>query len=1116
MPFKTKEFIYPDWREEQGVFSYPASPDAKGFTPWGFDRKHDASLDMLDWEGFQCEAEMEADGDAAFEAGFADGRTCSASFALLKGRHRFFLSLDAFDLPTVNRNIWRFFNSLKVSGCRPVSITALRSRSLYVQCEIRGKSALPGSSVCYQASVTNCMEKDAFVNVKQICGGWESMFAICEPAVFSLEANETKQITITLTVPRDMPAGGHEKTQLRFTANGETDTAFVLTLYTMSALSHPYIYHDQEGWRSAARRGQTLPQFKQSYDTYLKDANAWEIMPPEEGKPYCYATQQEHFFMSCAYAYTMTGEKRYAEKIAAFFRLFAPAYLIRQRGCSQSYVQEGHFFQHLAISYDIIHDAGVLTEEEHRQIEACFRFYMEVLDQHLKNGHTSNWLLSEITGALYCAFALQDPERIHRFAFGNGGTQQQLIRGTFNDGWWHECSVSYNTWVSSMLLHTARALRLLGIDWVHKAFPVSYSHFHDATWMSQAAPLRFDMDNERRGGNTRISICIKDIFDAPLPYLDARGVIFGMCDSYERRLEGIHFGSTYELAYQYYRDPRYAAVIRAMDTQDCVFGVEDLPEAQLGLGGNAHSDNIGIAMLRSRTPGRKPLEQIQAVLRYGSHGYAHGHFDRASLLSVMRYGRSFFNPECTWWGYPHFMYKFYVQNSMIKNMVAVDEKHQNVADSKLILFAGGKKLQAACVETEVTWSYPPYGGMVYDENESLQERCRYNGCSLKVPENVPAFGQVTGYTEPILTRRLMAVADDYIVLFDYLKGTQPHRFSNLYQIKGFEGLAGNIQSAGHTRRFSDDPLSDAQFITDCSHFDANGPTCAHFVTVFGPGEDLRGTRSECNEPGLLKMDVHAAWPPKNHQVLGLAAEDHKMYIPVRYTVCADDRLLAQGEEGLWLGYTETIRGDVSGAKKLTFRMMNLPLVTEQLDPFDSKQGLFLGNAVLKLSDGSICRLCDLPYETINIDSGFGIGRDYENSRVLLSGQEATDAIPVSAMDHSKEAIIIFDLSGLDAVSLEAELGVDAFPGDEQQRRRTYAIQQTGTEARFVTVIEPFEKEAIVKAVETISADEVKIRLRNGSAQTVRVQGLTEGTPAVILEEVGETEKLSTDEKETSL
>ncbi len=1100
MPFRTKESVCPGWVETHGIFSYPAAQDARGFTPWGFDRKHDASLDLMDWEGFECEVELETDGCTVFEAGFADGRTCSASFSLPKGRNCFFLSLDAFDLPAASRNIWRFFSKFRVSGCRPLSITAVRSRSLFVHCGIRGKSAPPGGGISYQASVTNCTGKDAFVNVKQVCEGWESMFAVCEPPVLSLEANETKQVKIILTVPRDMPAGGHEKTILRFTANGETDTTVLLTLYTMSALSHPCIYHNQQGWHEAARRGQTLPQFRQSYDTYLRDADSWEIPLPEDGKPYCYATRQEHYLMSCAYAYAMTGKKQYAEKIASFFRLFAPVYLIRQRGCSQSYVQEGHFFQHLAISYDIIHDAQVLSENEHEQIEACFRFYMEVLDQHLKNGHTSNWLLSEITGALYCAFALQDPERIHRFAFGSGGTCQQLIRGTFNDGWWHECSVSYNTWVSSMLLHTARVLYLLGIDWVYGSFPVSYSRFHDAVWMGRSAPLRFDMDSERRGGNSRISLRIKDLFDAPLPYLDTRGVIFGMCDSYERRLEGVHFGSTYELAYQYYRDPRYAAVIRTMDMQDCVFGVEHLPDAQLGQGGNARSDNIGIAMLRSRAPERKPAEQIQAVLRYGSHGYAHGHFDRASLLSVMRYGRSFFNPECTWWGYPHFMYKFYVQNSMIKNMVAVDEKHQNVADSRLILFSGGKKLQAACVETEVTWSYPPYGGMVYDGNESLQERCRYNGCSLKTPENAPAFGQVTGYTEPILTRRLMVVADDYLVLFDELKGTQPHRFSNLYQIKGFNGLTGNIRPSGHTRRFSDDPLADAQFITDCSHFEAYGPSCAHFVTVFGTGEDLRGTRSEYNESGLLKMDVHAVWPPKNHQVLGLAAEDHKMYIPVRYTICADDRILAQGEEGLWLGCTEILRGEISGAKRLVFRMMNLPLVTEQGDPFDSRQGLFLGNAAVKLSDGSIRRLCDLPYETVNIDPGFGIGRDYENGRVLLSGQEMPDAVPVSAMDHSQEAVITFDLSGLDAVSVEAELGVDAFPGDERQRRRTYAIQHTGTEARFVTVIEPFEKEAAVEAVEAVSADEVKIRLQSGITQTVRVQGLTEGIPAVIFEE----------------
>ena len=43
----------------------------------------------------------------------------------------------------------------------------------------------------------------------------------------------------------------------------------------------------------------------------------------------------------------------------------------------------------------------------------------------------------------------------------------------------------------------------------------------------------------------------------------------------------------------------------------------------------------------------------------------------------------FFNSDCVWWGYPHCMYKFHVQNAMTRNMVVVDEKHPNVADSRL-------------------------------------------------------------------------------------------------------------------------------------------------------------------------------------------------------------------------------------------------------------------------------------------------------------------------------------------------------------------------------------------------------------------------------------------------
>lgn len=1116
--YKWKESIVPGWQQQDGVYTKPDVVQGYHFVPWGFDEKCEEALDMYGWAGFDCWVDVPQAGEIIVQVSFASkGRVHSGSapYAPLiarryfpAGEHRFFLTMTDFEQPECKQSGWRFVKSIAVQGAEVRGMTALRARALAVACEVRGKSAQPGETVHYQAMVTNVLEYPAMVQVRQRCEGWECMFASIAPEVFLLEAGASQMVDIALTVPEYLPAGGHEESRFHFICNGDSATQVELQLVTMSALPHPCIYHDTKGWQEAGRRGRELPQFRESYNTYMADADAYAVQPPEVDKPYCYPTQVEHDLMSCAYAYGMTDNPVYAEKIAAFFRYFIQVYPVRQRGCSQSYVQEGHFFQHLAIGYDMIRNAGVLTAQEHEEIERCFRLYMEILDQHLCSGHTSNWLLSEITGAVYCAMALGDPERVLRFTMGNGGTRQQLIRGAFNDGWWYECSVSYNTWVSSMLLHTARVLGLMGIDWVHTAFPTSYSRFNDATWMGQAEPLRFDMDNERRGAINRTSITIKDIFDAPLPYLDSRGVIFGICDSYERMLEGVHFGSTYELAYHYYRDPAYVPLIRHMSMQDCVFGVEDLPGGEISPARNACSDNIGVAMLRSNAPGRTAQEQIQAVLRYGSHGYAHGHFDRASLLSVMRYGRSFFNPEHVWWGYPHFMYKFYVQNSMTKNMVVVDEKHQNVSDSRLALFATGDQIQAACVETEVTWSYPPYGGMVYDENEPLEARCRFNGCTLPKVENAPAFGQVTGHTEPIHTRRLMVVAEDYIVLFDDLQGTQEHRFSNLFQIKGFEGLGGQMEAAGHTRRFTDDLLSDGQFITDCCHYEAQGETVARFCTVFGDEEDLRGTRSEHNTPGMLKMDVHTAWPKETHQVLGLVAEDHHMYIPVRYSCLADERIEAQGEFGAWLGYTEAIHCDVRGADTLTLKLRCLPLLTEQLDPFDSKQGLFLGDAVLTLADGSTRRLAELPIQRINVDEGFGIGRDYEGGRVLLTGKEMPDAIPVSAKDHAQDAVLSIDLRGMNAVRFDAELGADAFPGDEQQRRRTYAVQTRGTGARFITVVEPYEDRPMVTEVESPDENTVRVKLADGRTHTLQLEHLTEGAPVVHFSDGARTENLT--------
>ncbi|MDQ0920695.1 hypothetical protein [Paenibacillus sp. V4I5] len=777
--------------------------------------------------------------------------------------------------------------------------------------------------------------------------------------------------------------------------------------------------------------------------------------------------------------------------MAKFLRYFIDeeiGYPKKKKGCSQSYVQEGHFFQHLAIPYDIIHQAGVLTPEEHQGVEKTFRIYMDILDTHLHQGHISNWLLSEITGAFYCALAIEDIERALRFAFGMGGSIHHLKYGLFNDGWWHECSVGYNTWVSSMYIHTAHALLPFGINILHTHYPIPFNDEINSTYNGEDVKVRFGMYNKKWGGNRKNYVCIKDMFDATIPFLDYRGVLFGISDSDEKKLEGVHFGSTFDLAYSYYKDPEYIPVIHQNVNVDPIFGHAELPEYPSSyVKNNAYADNVGIAMLRSQTEHREQKDQIQAVMRYGSHGYAHGHFDRTEILSIMRYGRSFYNPEHVWWGYPHFMYKFYVQNSMTKNMVVVDQKMQVPSDSKRLLFYSGKAIQAVAIETNSKWSYPPYGGMIYNETKTLEERCKMNASSLPEVKDAPPYGELSEFTEPITQKRVMGVTDDYIVIFDYLKGEKEHQYDSLFQIKGFKGIKSDtLSELQHTSQFTENPLSDAQFITDCHWYDVVGTSVASFETIFGEGEDMRGTRTAHNTPGLLKMDVHTAWPKQSIQIIGRTAEDHGYMIPIEYRVEVDGDVKAEGEFGAWLLSEGKCDIDLEGAKTLTLRVKNNPTYNEQKYPQKTKQGLFWGEAYVVTADGGKFNLCDLDVVYENIDRGCGIGKDYEGGRVTIVGNEYPKAIPTSPVDHDKVGILTLDLSGINAVRFVGLIGADAFPGDEAQRRKTYAVRTKGTIGRYITIVEPFETESMILSVQAADANTVEVILKDGRIQIITV------------------------------
>lgn len=1132
-----------DWvrRERAGTvsFDFPVPENARGFTPWGFERKNDSAADLYDFQGLDLILRREGftgPDTLRLRARFAEGEslTYEAPVLFAGGRAEVTAAFEDFPVETARANVWRFVTGFEVEtdlGKAEVeSLAARRRPAVYLDFPVRGRSGEPGETVNYEGEVYNCLDTPIAVKAEQIFEGWESVKAEIRLEKTQLAPGESCGITVSVSVHDYMAPGGHEDTRIRVRCQGGSDT---VTLKTLRRLPHPYLYHDLEGWRKVRENIERYEPYWEPARKLRDDADSWQVRDPMEGRDFCYVLKTEDAVMSAAYLYAISGDAKYARKLLDFFRRFADpvtGYPARKRGCSASYVQEGHFFKHMAAAWDILLGSGLPTEGDKAAMEAVFRLYMDILDVHIRDGHISNWILSELQGALFSALVIGDMDRALRFAFGPGGIEQQFSRGVFNDGWWHECSVGYNTWVSSMMLHVARALAPFGVDITNTSFPVPFNREIDSTCACGGFPVKSAMFNRKWGGSRRPAVRIKDMFDAPLPALDYRGVLFGIADSDEKRLSSVHFGSTYDLAYHYYKDPAYLPII-ARNEPDPIFGEPEVHALALASAApegvnrpGAFSDNIGLAVVRSRKEGRPPRDQIQAVLRYGSHGGAHGHFDIGDLLSVMRYGRSFFNPEHCWWGYAHFMYKFYVQCSLTKNMVVVDRKMQEPTPSRLICWQEGEKLQSAGVEVRARWSYPPYGGMVYYQDgqsptkEELRKRAAMNHCFLPIEEgpDSPVYGECTGFTEPITQRRVMAMTDDYIVLFDYLEGETEHCYDSLLQIKGFLGIDG-AEYTRHTEQLDPNPISDAQFITDCSWYEAKDGSTAHFRTVFTEneaGEHLRGDRSNWNEPGDLWMDVHTAWPRQTRQMVGRVAvydgwpaDGNGYTIPIAYRLEVDGEERDGGAFDAWILGRGEVSADVRGAKAAVLALRQGESTNELNDPVRTPQGIFWGEIGIELENGEKMDLGALLADgradfvsTENLDMGFGIGRDYKGGRVTIVGAEYPHSVPASPLDHDRESRIVLDLTGLGAVRITACVGADAFAGDESQRRKTYAVGTRGKAGRFVTVIEPFETQATIRSVTSDGPDSVTVTLKDGRTQTLTLRGMAEGKPKVSLKE----------------
>ena len=1025
-----------------------------------------------------------------------------------KGWQLVYLPWDVFDLSETQRiGTLRGVKELDIAANSPDNAT-LRIRNVEIKkgkilslsSPIQGKSVDAGASVQYEVEVGNTSAQPQSVQLLFTKYGWEAMGVSVVPSHLNLAPYEVKKCMVEVSVPDRLTSGIREKQVLKAIPNGDAANAMTLEYTTAVAVPFPYMVFTDDKWQDVKDKIDHYEWAKEGLAEYEKTAQNWEVpeIADELSKVNTYLgrhvfrNKEADIMMECAIAYQLTGKEEYAQKCVTFLRRLSneeKGYPSTFRGNDQNFVKEGGFFQNIARGYDMVHNSNLLTPEDHASIENTFRLYIETANLGNNTGSTHNWTVSELAGALYCALAIQDWNLIEAFLHGPTGIYDQIANGVMSDGWWFECAIGYNLWVSSEFSEIGLALRPWGINLIDEMIPIGATPYSTLVPKKRNAQ-EYGMNFWKWGTMSKNSVRIKDMWDAMVPFLDYRGVMFANNDATEAFVSG----QNYELAYYLYGDPEYAAIIRRGGKRNLLYGVPELPEvASEKVKQSAYADNIGVVQLRSQTEGREQREQIQAVLHYGSHGGGHGHFSRTNFISMMRYGRSFYNPEMYWYGYKSFLYKFLVQSSMNKNMVVVDQKMQEANESFRTLFYTGELMQATAVETKARWMNPAYAGIVYSDKAdyTVPEKLWSEGRSMYVPQETPEYGKVNGYTEDsVLQRRLMVMMDDYVVLADYLKADQEHTFDWLMQIKGFRELSAEKKDfLRHDNQMNTYPFGSAQFTTDCDWYKTEGTSRAKYEMCWGKGCDNEGARMPNSEDGPLKIDVFNAWPQNNEIMIGTAAESFGVAKQLWYTVKADNDIVVNDSTGAWILGSDYIDVDISGKKTLTLSTKTPGRINNNT--------IFWGDARVLLKDGSEVFLSSLAPSYNNILLPQDKGLDYYGGPVKLAGELMSNSTPGMPEDNKKEGTITIDISELDVQRFKAKIGGDFPLGDESSRRKTMAVRTHGKETRYLSVIEPYETESAIKSVTAPSANELVVELLDGRVQKITIQNLEKAGEEIV-------------------
>jgi len=916
---------------------------------------------------------------------------------------------------------------------------------------VRSKPGKAGGQVRYDVRITNISHVPRTVKLTLEKSGFEAMSARVYPATLELGPGGTAACQLIVTVTDRVAVGGQESHLLNARV-GEHLKSEQLEFITVRSRPHPFILVTEQLLDDVRKKVERCRWARRNLDAMVASAERWqppeprlrEVRSGDDAWDGLFRNGVANTAWRVALAGKLTNNPVLLQKAAQFLRNVAdpengyPS--TRWATYSSAYVHEGEFFLYVAGAYDLLYNEAILSGRDHERIDATLRLFLQVCEPWLRHGGISNWVVTPNAAAICISLLLQDMVSLQRHLYGPGGFQDQITLGVMGDGWFYECTANYSYLVAEYYGYAAHACRNWGFDLFHLRMPARYPR-KLGELPNGYLGMVFDLWGPP-GSNTR---GLKDLYDGAIRLMNEKGYVVASNDSGE-----IAPGNIYELAYYHYRDPAYAWAISKSDRTGwpaLLYGVEPLPQVKDPRERSAKADNIGIAALRSQTSGRTADEQIQAFIKWGTHGGWHGHFDRASLLALYRYGKSFYHPTVGWFGYSSPMYKSWVQTSVSHNMVVVDKYQQEPVESELLLFAAGEMMQVCAVQTKARWHQIPK----WDPRNP----------EPKVEDAMIVYGPEA---EPVLQRRLLVVTDDYVVVADYLAGGREHTFDWLIHPVGFQSMtAAGKRFLKHTAHADDDPAGSYKHILDCTWYEVSAPVVARF------------------RDNGLHLDIHMLWPERMEMMLGTYPVYRRMFEKtIHYVIRGDNKTLQ--EEDFYTGLLKKRDLDISVADISSLSID----AWEQADTnWGGPKAIALGDPRFVTRDGDTIYLADLLSTTDSFPSHISIGRDFAGGNIQLVGQRYPKGVMLK-LDRQHKCLTL-DLTGLDAVRFRAVVGVDYPVGKEQDTRRTLLARTAGRRAQYLAVIEPHAGQRRIKRAVGESTSRCRVELADGRIQTVTLE-----------------------------